>query len=161
MKVDLTVLAIPGYIGAMGAEYAWQRRHPVPAGSRAGDYQTADTLASLSMGLGSLIAPYVTKKLLDPVTPGFGRYAKVLVGVGAAAGLATTVADVLAKRARDGGLPEAGTVPPHVREVQDELAELRFAPSTDSPGRWRGSGAAPEGHGNVLDYRARHVEPWP
>ena len=30
MKVDLTVLAIPAYIGAMGAEYVWQRRHPVP-----------------------------------------------------------------------------------------------------------------------------------
>ncbi len=98
MKVDLTVLAIPAYLGAMGAEYAWQRRHPVPAGTRAGDYQTADTLASLSMGLGSLVAPYAAKKLLDPVTPGLGRYAKVLVGAGAAAGLATTVADVLARR---------------------------------------------------------------
>jgi sterol desaturase/sphingolipid hydroxylase (fatty acid hydroxylase superfamily) len=128
VKVDLTVLAIPAYLGAMGAEYAWQRRHPVPAGTRAGDYQTADTLASLSMGLGSLVAPYAAKKLLDPVTPGLGRYAKVLVGAGAAAGLATTVADVLARRRREGGLPQAGTVPEHVREVQDELAELRFAP---------------------------------
>jgi sterol desaturase/sphingolipid hydroxylase (fatty acid hydroxylase superfamily) len=130
VKVDLTVLAIPAYLGAMGAEYAWQRRHPVPAGTRAGDYQTADTLASLSMGLGSLVAPYVTKKLLDPVTPGVGRYGKALIGIGAAAGLATTLADVLARRARDGGLPEAGTVPERVREVQDELAELRFAPPT-------------------------------
>jgi sterol desaturase/sphingolipid hydroxylase (fatty acid hydroxylase superfamily) len=130
VKVDLTVLAIPAYLGAMGAEYAWQRRHPVPAGTRAGDYQTADTLASLSMGLGSLVAPYVTKKLLDPVTPGVGRYAKALIGLGAAAGLATTLADVLARRARDGGLPEAGTVPERIREVQDELAELRFAPPT-------------------------------
>ncbi|MBV9831759.1 MAG: hypothetical protein JOZ82_09180, partial [Marmoricola sp.] len=65
MKVDLTVMAIPAYVGAMGAEYLWQKRHPVPAGTRAGDYQLADTLASLSMGAGSLIAPYVTKKLLD------------------------------------------------------------------------------------------------
>src|ERR1700712_2367593 len=119
----------------MGAESAWQRRPPVPAGTRAGDYQTADTLASLSMGLGSLVAPYAAKKLLDPVTPGLGRYAKVLVGVGAAAGLATTVADVLARRARHGGLPQAGTVPEHVREVQDELAELRFAARADGPGR--------------------------
>jgi sterol desaturase/sphingolipid hydroxylase (fatty acid hydroxylase superfamily) len=135
VKVDLTVLAIPAYLGAMGAEYAWQRRHPVPAGTRAGDYQTADTLASLSMGLGSLVAPYVTKKLLDPVTPGVGRYGKALIGLGAAAGLATTLADVLARRGREGGLPEAGTVPDRVREVQDELAELRFAPPPDSPGR--------------------------
>ncbi len=138
MKVDLTVLAIPAYVGSMAAEYLWQRRHPVPAGTRAGDYQLADTLASLSMGAGSLIAPYVAKRMLDPVTPGVGRFAKVLVGVGAAAGLATTVADVLARRRREGGLPEAGIVPPRVREVQDELAELRFAPRTDSRGQIRG-----------------------
>ena len=56
----------------MAAEYAWQRRHPVPAGTRAGDYQTADTLASLSMGLGSLVAPYVAKRVLDPVTRASG-----------------------------------------------------------------------------------------
>jgi len=129
MKVDLTVLAIPAYVGAMGAEYVWQRRHPVPAGTRAGDYQLADSLASLSMGLGSLVAPYAAKKLLDPVTPGIGRFAKVLIGAGAVAGLATTVMDVLGRRMRDGGLPDAGTVPEDVREVQDELAELRFAPA--------------------------------
>ena len=129
MKVDLTVMAIPAFFGAMGAEYAWQRRHPVPAGTRAGDYQLADTLASLSMGVGSLVAPYVAKRLLDPVTPGAGRFAKALVGIGAAAGLVTTVADVLARR-RDGGLPEAGTVPADIRVVQDELAELRYAPPT-------------------------------
>jgi sterol desaturase/sphingolipid hydroxylase (fatty acid hydroxylase superfamily) len=135
VKVDLTVLAIPAYIGAMGAEYAWQRRHPVPAGTRAGDYQTADTLASLSMGLGSLVAPYVAKRVLDPLTPGVGRWAKWLVGAGAAAGLATTLGDVLAKRLREGRLPDAGLVPAHVREVQDELAEHRFA---DSPCQIRG-----------------------
>src|SRR6478735_4391921 len=103
MKVDLTVLAIPAYVGAMGAEYLWQRRHPVPAGTRAGDYQLADTLASLSMGLGSLVAPYATKKLLDPVTPGVGRWAKALIGIGAAAGLATTALDVLRRHRSEGG----------------------------------------------------------
>ncbi|HET7682446.1 MAG TPA: sterol desaturase family protein [Marmoricola sp.] len=129
MKVDLTVAAIPAFFGAMVAEYAWQRRHPVPAGTRAGDYQLADTLASLSMGVGSLAAPYVAKRVLDPVTPGVGRFAKVLVGVGAAAGLATTIGDVLLRSRREGGLPEAGTVPEDVRVVQDELAELRLAPA--------------------------------
>ncbi len=130
MKVDLTVMAIPAFVGAMGAEYVWQRRHPVPAGTRAGDYQLADTLASLSMGVGSLVAPYVVKRVLDPVTPGVGRWAKALIGVGAAAGLATSVLDVLARRRREGGLPPAGTVPEDVRTVQDELAELRLAPAT-------------------------------
>ena len=57
MKVDLTVLAIPAYFAAIGAEYAWQRAHPVAPGTRAGDYQRADTLASLAMGTGSLGAP--------------------------------------------------------------------------------------------------------
>lgn len=129
MKVDLTVMAIPAFFGAMGAEYVWQKRHPVPAGTRAGDYQLADTLASLSMGVGSLVAPYAVKKVLDPVTPGVGRFAKALIGVGAAAGLATTIGDVLRRR-REGGLPEAGTVPEDIREVQEELAELRLAPVT-------------------------------
>ena len=138
MKLDLTVAAIPAFLGAMGAEYVWQRRHPVPAGTRAGDYQLADTLASLSMGVGSLVAPYVTKRLLDPVTPGVGRFAKVLVGVGAAAGLATTVADVLSRHRGEGGLPEAGTVPDDIRVVQDELAELRYAPPTTGAPRSRG-----------------------
>ena len=49
MKLDLTVLAIPGFIGAMAAEYAWQRKHPVAPGTRAGDYEFKDTMASLSM----------------------------------------------------------------------------------------------------------------
>ena len=57
MKVDLTVLAIPAYAAAIVAEVAWQRAHPVEPGTRAGDYQTADTLASLAMGAGSLVRP--------------------------------------------------------------------------------------------------------
>ena len=138
MKVDLTVFAIPAYVGAMGAEYVWQRRHPVPAGTRAGDYQLADTLASLSMGLGSLVAPYVAKRLLDPVTPGVGRFAKGVIAIGAAAGVATTVADVLMRKRREGGLPAAGTVPEDIRVIQDELAEHRLGPATprsQRPGR--------------------------
>ncbi|GAB3254534.1 hypothetical protein GCM10027425_14110 [Alteromonas gracilis] len=133
MKVDLTVLAIPAYVGAMGAEWLWQRRHPVPAGTRAGDYQLADTLASLSMGFGSLAAPYVTSRLLDPVTPGRGRWARALVGAGAAAAVATTVLDVV-RRHREGSLPEPGTVPEEIREVQDELTERRYAaPGSPAP----------------------------
>ena len=33
MKVDLTVLAVPAYFAAIGAEYAWQRAHPVAPGT--------------------------------------------------------------------------------------------------------------------------------
>ena len=129
MKVDLTVLAVPAYFAAIGAEYAWQRAHPVTPGTRAGDYQTADTLASLAMGTGSLVAPYLARKALDPVTPGRGRYGRALLAAGAAAALLTTVGDVVRRRVRDGGLPDPQTVPDHVREVQDELAGLRQAPA--------------------------------
>ena len=84
MKIDLTVAAIPAFVGAMVAEYAWQRAHPVEPGTRAGDYQLADTVASLSMGIGSLAAPYVARRLLDPVTPGVGRHGRTLLAIGAA-----------------------------------------------------------------------------
>ena len=57
-RPDLTVLAIPGFVAAMGAEYAWQKRHPAPEGEeRAGDYELQDTIASLAMGVGSLVVP--------------------------------------------------------------------------------------------------------
>jgi sterol desaturase/sphingolipid hydroxylase (fatty acid hydroxylase superfamily) len=129
VKVDLTVLAIPAYAAAIGAEIAWQRAHPVQPGTRAGDYQTADTLASLAMGAGSLVAPYISKRLLDPVTLGRGRYGRALLTAGALAAVATTVGDVVRRRIRDGGLPDPQTVPDRVREVQEELAELRQAPA--------------------------------
>jgi sterol desaturase/sphingolipid hydroxylase (fatty acid hydroxylase superfamily) len=127
VKADLTVLAIPAFFAAMGAEYAWQRSHPVPAGTRAGDYQLADTLASLSMGVGSLLAPAVSAAVLNPVTPGRGRFGRALLTVGAVAAVATTIGDVARRRLRDGRLPEPQTVHDDVRAVQEELAELRQA----------------------------------
>ena len=92
VKIDLTVAAIPAFVGAMVAEHAWQRAHPVEPGTRAGDYQLADTLASLSMGVGSLAAPYVARRLLDPVTPGVGRHGRTLLAIGAATAVLTTSA---------------------------------------------------------------------
>ena len=129
MKIDLTVAAIPAFIGAMAAEYAWQRAHPVEPGTRAGDYQLADTVASLSMGVGSLAAPYVARRLLDPVTPGVGRHGRTLLALGAAAAALTTVGDVVRRRLRDGRLPDPQTVPAQVRAVQEELAEIRQGPA--------------------------------
>lgn len=113
MKVDLTVVAIPGFVGAMVAEHWWQRRHPAPVGSvRAGDYELKDTLASLTMGVGSLLAPYAAKRLIDPLTPGRGRLGKVLAGLALAGGAATTLQDVRrARRAAGGRLPAAGSAP--------------------------------------------------
>ncbi|MFC0222992.1 sterol desaturase family protein [Nocardioides zeicaulis] len=130
MRIDLTVAAIPAFVAAMGAEHAWQRTHPVEPGTRAGDYQLADTVASLTMGIGSLAAPWVAKRLLDPLTPGVGRHGRTLLALGAAAAALTTVGDVVRRRLRDGALPAPRTVPADVREVQDELAEIRQGPTT-------------------------------
>jgi len=112
--VDLTVVAIPAYFGGMGAEYLWLKRTAAERGLTAGDYERRDTLASLSMGVGSLVAPLVMSKLLAPVTPGKGRYAKVLLGTAVGAAAVTTLADVLARKG-DGPLPPAGVMPPTLR----------------------------------------------
>ena len=112
-RPDLTVLAIPAFVGAMGAEFWWQRKHPAaPGEERAGDYELNDTIASLAMGIGSLIAPFVTGPIIRRLTPGSTRAGNVLVGLGVAAGVATTIGDVLRRRAEHGGtLPAAGTLP--------------------------------------------------
>ncbi|WP_068261503.1 sterol desaturase family protein [Janibacter limosus] len=112
-RPDLTVLAIPAFVGAMGAEFWWQRKHPAaPGEDRAGDYELNDTIASLAMGIGSLIAPFVTGPIIRRLAPGRTRAGNVLVGLGVAAGVATTVGDVLRRRADHGGrLPAAGTLP--------------------------------------------------
>ena len=97
--VDLTVVAVPAYFAAMGLEYWAQRRRLARGGApSAGDYERRDTLASLAMGNLSLLAPFVVPKLLRPITPGRGKFAKAAVGVAVAAAAVTTVADVVARR---------------------------------------------------------------
>lgn len=109
--MDLTVVAIPYYFGTMGAEYAYLKKTGADRPPIGGDYERNDTLASLAMGVGSLLAPLTLKKLADQVAPGKGRYGKALVigAVGAAA--VATIADVAARREEQGALPDAGTVP--------------------------------------------------
>ena len=107
--VDLTVVAIPVYFGSMGAEYLWLRGHADRRGPTPADYEWRDTVASLSMGVGSLVAPLVMPKLLGPLVPGKGKHGKVLVATAAGAVALTTVADVVARLAEpDPG--SAGTV---------------------------------------------------
>jgi len=98
--IDLTVVAVPGYFAAIGAEY-WKRRRRLARGAAptAGDYEKRDTFASLAMGSLSLLSPFVMPWLLRPITPGRGRFAKAAIGVAAAAVAVTTAADVLARRA--------------------------------------------------------------
>ena len=112
-RPDLTVLAIPAFVGAMGAEVWWQRTHPpAPGVTRTGDYELNDTIASLTMGVGSLVAPFITGPMMRRLSPGSTRAGTALLALGVAAGAATTLADVLRRRRHHGGtLPEAGTLP--------------------------------------------------
>jgi sterol desaturase/sphingolipid hydroxylase (fatty acid hydroxylase superfamily) len=95
---DLTVVAIPLYFGSMGAEYLWLRNREDELGGSAGVYERRDTVASLTMGVGSLVAPLVLPKLLSTVVPGKGRYGKALLTTAVGATALTTVADLLVRR---------------------------------------------------------------
>ncbi|WP_446667053.1 sterol desaturase family protein [Flexivirga sp. B27] len=116
MKLDLTVMAIPAFIGSMAAEYAWQRQHPVEPGTRAGDYEFKDTMASLSMGLGSLVAPYVSKALLGPLA-GRGKAAKAAMTIAVGATAVTTAVDVV-RKLRSDDFGEAGVADWDTRALQ-------------------------------------------
>ena len=105
---DLTVLAVPFYFVAMGAECVWVRRTAARRGPMAGEYERRDTLTSLSMGLGSLVAPLVLPTLLRPLTPGRGRWGRALVGAVVGAAAVTTLAERSVRRAGASG----GTHPP-------------------------------------------------
>lgn len=95
--MDSTVAAIPVYFGTMGAEHLWLRAHTAERGPTPADYERRDTVTSLAMGVGSLLAPMAVAKLLGPITPGKGKYGKALVGAAAVAVAATTVADLIAR----------------------------------------------------------------
>ena len=103
---DPTVLAIPLYFGTMGLEYLWLRDRPAEARQLLG-YERRDTVTSLTMGVGSLVAPLVLPRLLKGVVPGKGRYGRYLVGLAAGAALATTIADRVSRSA-DTAEDEAG-----------------------------------------------------
>jgi sterol desaturase/sphingolipid hydroxylase (fatty acid hydroxylase superfamily) len=95
---DLTVVAVPFYFGSMAAEYLWLRHKAPERGPTAGDYERRDTIASLAMGLGSLVAPLVVPRLLRPFTPGRGRYGKAVLAAALGAVAVTTVADRVVRR---------------------------------------------------------------
>jgi sterol desaturase/sphingolipid hydroxylase (fatty acid hydroxylase superfamily) len=95
---DLTIIAVPFYFATMAAEYLWLRRRAARTGPTAGDYERRDTLASLAMGVGSLLAPIVGPRLLRPFTPGRGRYGRAVVIGALGAAAATTVADIVTSR---------------------------------------------------------------
>jgi sterol desaturase/sphingolipid hydroxylase (fatty acid hydroxylase superfamily) len=129
--LELTVVAVPVYFGSMAVEYLWLRRQATGRRPVAGDYERRDTVASLAMGAGSLVAPLVVPKLLRPLTPGRGRYGGALVAAALGAVAVTSVADFVARRAdhrEPSRRPEGEPGPPsasdrggHLRLVEGDL----------------------------------------
>jgi len=109
---DLTVLAVPFYFGSMAVEYVWLRRRARRLGPSAGQYERRDTLASLAMGTGSLVAPFVIPPLLRPFSLRRGRSGRVVVALVVGAAAVTTVADRVVSRSLDSGPEEPGAGSP-------------------------------------------------
>ena len=108
--VDLTVAAIPFFFGSMGAEAALiKRRQEREGGPRPSDYETNDTIASLTMGTANLLIPVITRKWamgLDPAKGSTGK--RVLAGAAVLAAAAAVGDAVLRSMASD---LDAGTLP--------------------------------------------------
>src|SRR5262245_17923070 len=84
----------------MGAEQWYLKRRARRRGAPApSDFEKRDTIASLAMGVGSLVIPMLAPKVLKPFTPGKGKYGKALVAAAVGAAAVTTIADWYARRA--------------------------------------------------------------
>jgi sterol desaturase/sphingolipid hydroxylase (fatty acid hydroxylase superfamily) len=66
-------------------------------GPQPSDYERNDTVASLAMGVASLLAPFAAQALVQQVLPGKGRFPKALVRTAAVAAAATTAADAFVR----------------------------------------------------------------
>lgn len=118
--MDLTVLAIPGFFGSMAYESWWLKRRAETDGPSPVDYERNDTIASLTMGTGSLVIPLLTSRFSRNFELGRGRWATPLITVGLAAAAATAVADAVARSTER----EAGSVEP--------LEPIDASPTTDA-----------------------------
>jgi sterol desaturase/sphingolipid hydroxylase (fatty acid hydroxylase superfamily) len=122
--MDLTVVAIPGFFGSMAYESWWLRRRAEQDGPSPVDYERNDTIASLTMGTGSLVIPLLTSRFSRNFELGRGRWATPLLTVGLAAAAATAVADAVARSAeREAGsleLRSGGTDPAAATQTPGE-----------------------------------------
>ncbi len=106
--MDLTVVATPAYFATMGAEHLWLQRHAAERGPTAGDYERRDTVTSLTMGVGSLLAPLVAPKVFRHFAIGKGKLGKAVVFTALGAAALTTVADLLARSEAADELDDVG-----------------------------------------------------
>jgi sterol desaturase/sphingolipid hydroxylase (fatty acid hydroxylase superfamily) len=142
--MDLTVAAIPIYFGTMGAEYAYLRSQADPSNPKPAEYTKLDTVASLSMGVGSLVVPLVMPKLLGPITPGKGKYGKALVLTAAGAAAVATAVDAIRRSSE----------PPSEDDVEGSADRFDGSGGAGS-GR---AGAAPAGAAPVAASRPSVLE---
>ena len=96
--MDPTVVATPFYFGSMELERRHLRRRAAVEGASPAEYTPEDTTTSLTMGVASLALPIATAAFVRYVTPGRGKFGKMLVGTVVAAAAATTVADQVERR---------------------------------------------------------------
>ena len=86
----LEVAAVPMYFATMGLEHLHHKRRAARVGPLPGDYERRDTLTSLAMGVGSLLVPLVSPRLLAPITPGKGAATPASAQVGTRPGAGFT-----------------------------------------------------------------------
>ena len=120
MAADPTVVAIPFYFGSMEAERRYLARRAETEGPSPADYTREDTVASLTMGVLSLVVPLVSHRLLRHVVPGKGRWARAAVATAVGAAVATTLADRL-----------AGHDPDEPPDPRDQVVDDHDPPATD------------------------------
>jgi sterol desaturase/sphingolipid hydroxylase (fatty acid hydroxylase superfamily) len=99
--MDLSVAVTPLYFASMAAERKALQRRAELHGASPADYERSDTAASLGMGVLSLTTP-LTAYVAGYAAFGRGRkntVAKVVLGIAVTAAAATSVADVVVRRA--------------------------------------------------------------
>ncbi len=93
--------AVPFYFGTMALEEWLLARRAARTGVHtAGEYDRPDTLASLTMGVASLVVPLATRAVAERIAPQRSRTGKGLLALAAGAAVATTVADRVVRRRR-------------------------------------------------------------
>jgi sterol desaturase/sphingolipid hydroxylase (fatty acid hydroxylase superfamily) len=98
VPVDPTVVATPFFFGSMEAERRVLRRRAEVRGPSPADYERADTTTSLTMGVLSLVSPFLLGAAVRRFTPGRGRLGRALVGTVVVAVAVTTAADQVERR---------------------------------------------------------------
>ena len=121
--MDLSVAVTPLYFGSMAWEHRALERRVLDENSvesPAANYTKPDTVASLGMGVLSLVTPLTmaTVRYAIPRRGAKGRIGRIIVGVAVLSAAATTIADAVAARA-DGATAAGRRVKAKARKVAE------------------------------------------